>query len=90
LQLEEELLESCPYEHNIGNHVDECQKSDVWKGSCPSSLGQVDNRIKETLSFTIKEPEIPHFHSTLLLSLDGVINNAASCGVVNVDESWWL
>jgi hypothetical protein len=45
---------------------------------------------KESLSFTIKEPEISHFHCALLLLFDGNINNAHSCGVVNVDESWWL
>jgi hypothetical protein len=48
-QLEEEMLESCAHEHNMGKHVDECQMSDVWKGSPPSSLGQVDNRMKRVI-----------------------------------------
>ncbi len=45
---------------------------------------------KEMLSFTINEPEILHFHSARPLLLDGVGNNANSCGVVNVDGSCWL
>jgi hypothetical protein len=49
MQLEEEMLESCACEHNMGEHVDECQLCDVWKGSNPSSLVWVDNRIKRVV-----------------------------------------
>jgi hypothetical protein len=45
---------------------------------------------KESLCFTIKEPEIPRFHSSWMLSFDGVVNNANGSGVVNVYGSWWL
>jgi hypothetical protein len=47
-------------------------------------------QLKELLCFTIKEPEIPHFHSVLTLLHDGAVNNANSCGVVNYYGSWWL
>jgi hypothetical protein len=40
---------------------------------------------KGLLSFTIKESEIPHFHSVQMVLFDGVVNNADSCGVVNWD-----
>jgi hypothetical protein len=43
------MLESCPCEHNMGKHADECQQCDVLKGSRPSSLGRVDNRIKRVI-----------------------------------------
>jgi hypothetical protein len=33
----------------MGKRVDEYQQSDVWKVSCPNSLGQVDNRIKRAI-----------------------------------------
>ncbi len=43
---------------------------------------------KESLLFTIKKPEIPHFHSSSMLLLDGVVNNSNSSGVANVYRSW--
>ena len=38
---------NCPCEHkNKVKHVDVCWQNDVWKGSRPSSLDPVDNRIR--------------------------------------------
>ena len=42
------------------------------------------------LSFTVKEPEVSHFHCTGSLSFDGVINNTNSSGVVDMYGCWWL
>jgi hypothetical protein len=45
---------------------------------------------KLLLCFSIQEPEISHLHCTGTLSLDSVIDDANSSGVVNVDGCWRL
>jgi hypothetical protein len=45
---------------------------------------------EELLGFIIKEPKVAHFHSLGMLAFDGVVHNADSCGVVNVNGNGWL
>ncbi len=45
----------------MGKHVDGCQQSDVWKGSCTSSLGRVDDGIESTVELHLQVAQITAF-----------------------------
>ena len=45
---------------------------------------------EEALSFSIKEPKVAHFHSTQSLAFDGIVHNANSSSIVNVNGNGGL
>jgi hypothetical protein len=82
------MLESCACEHNMANML--MNVSCVMFGRVVAQvlMSGLIIELEELLCFTIKEPEIPHFHSLLTLSFDGVVNKDNSSGVVNLYGSW--
>ena len=47
-------------------------------------------KLEESLGFSIKEPKVAYFHSSGALAFDGVVHNADSCGVVDVNGNGWM
>ncbi len=47
-------------------------------------------KFEVVLCFTIKKPEVSHFHCTGALAFDGIVVNADGGSVVDVNWCWWL